>query len=341
MATYRKRGSNWQAIIRRKDAPAQSMAFPSKAQAQAWATKIEAEIVAGKAGLPTSKTLVDAIDLYLKDVVPHKRGERWEKIRLAKLKRELPFADKAIGRITPVDITTWANERSQLPSPVRPGKRMAPNSVLRDATVIGSVFRYATRTLRWLDQSPMKNAVLPKPGKARTRRIKEEELQALIVACGYQHGHPPTNAMHRVALAMLFAIETCMRTSEICTLERSQIFDRHVHLLKSKNGDEREVPLSTRAREILQILPDDFDPVFGLSAATLDVLFRRVRAAAAERLPSVKSIHFHDTRREGASRLSKKLEVMELARMGGWRDVNILYKTYYSIPVEDIGAKLD
>jgi integrase len=316
------------------------MAFPSKAQAQAWAAKIEADIAAGKAGLPTSKSLADAIDLYLKEVAPHKRGERWEKIRLAKLKRDLPFADKAIGRITPVDITTWAQQRAQMPNPRRPGKGMAPNSILRDATVMGAVFRYATRTLRWLDESPMRNAVLPKPGKSRNRRIKDNELEALIAACGYKYPDPPTNATQRVALAMLFAIETCMRTGEICSLERSQIYERHVHLLKTKNGDEREVPLSTRAREILKLLPNELGPAFGLSAATLDVLFRRIRAAAGERVPSVKSIHFHDTRREAASRLSKRLEVMELARMGGWRNVNILYKTYYSIPVEDIADKL-
>jgi integrase len=192
-----------------------------------------------------------------------------------------------------------------------------------------------------MDQSPMPNAVLPKPGKPRNRRINEREIEALVAACGYQYGEPPTNAMHRIALAFLFAIETCMRTGEICSLGRSQVHDRHVHLLKTKNGDEREVPLSKRAREILKLLPADLDPVFGLSAASLDVLFRRIRATAAEQVSSVKSIHFHDTRREAASRLSKRLEVMELARMGGWRNVNILYKTYYSIPVEDIAAKLD
>jgi hypothetical protein len=44
MATFLKRGETWRAQVRRKDYKAVTATFPTKAQAQAWARKIEAEM---------------------------------------------------------------------------------------------------------------------------------------------------------------------------------------------------------------------------------------------------------------------------------------------------------
>src|SRR3546814_10155178 len=80
--------------------------------------------------------------------------------------------------------------------------------------------------------------------------------------------------------------------------------------------------------------------VFVLSPALLDALFRKARDTAALRDAELKKIHFHDSRREAATRLASKIDVMELARMGGWKNVNILYKTYYAPAIESIADKL-
>ena len=45
MATIRKNGSNWQAIVRKKGFKNQSKSFPLKRDAQAWANVTESEMV--------------------------------------------------------------------------------------------------------------------------------------------------------------------------------------------------------------------------------------------------------------------------------------------------------
>jgi len=268
---------------------------------------------------------------YADEVAPTKGGARWEAIRIKamqKPKTGLPFANKLIGEITPDDISTWAR-----------ASKKAPASVIREASLLASVFTYARKTLRWVPTSPMKDAVLPKPTKARQQRISKAQENAIVTACGYEVGEGPTNTLQRTAVAFLFAIETCMRAGEITSIRPDDVHERHVHLPKTKNGDERDVPLSKQAVRLLKLLPKS-DPVFGMTVGVMDATFRRVRARAAESEPSVAAIHFHDTRREGATRLATKVDVMELARIGGWRDVNMLLKVYYAPDLGKLADKL-
>jgi integrase len=67
-----------------------------------------------------------------------------------------------------------------------------------------------------------------------------------------------------------------------------------------------------------------------------DALFRKAKARAL-----IKDLHFHDTRREALTRLAKKFDVMELARISGHRDLRILQNVYYAPTVEDLAKKLD
>ena len=50
-------------------------------------------------------------------------------------------------------------------------------------------------------------------------------------------------------------------------------------------------------------------------------------------------LHFHDTRHEGITRLAKKLEVLDLARMVGIRDLSILM-VYYKPTATEIAERL-
>ena len=53
MATIRKRGDTWQAIVRRKKY-SKSQTFRTKTDAANWATELEAKIYRNTAGLPES-----------------------------------------------------------------------------------------------------------------------------------------------------------------------------------------------------------------------------------------------------------------------------------------------
>lgn len=71
MATIRKRGDSWQAIVQRKGIYA-SKNYPTKAQAVAWATETEAAIIAGKFTPTSNKTFGDLLQEYAEKVSPTK-----------------------------------------------------------------------------------------------------------------------------------------------------------------------------------------------------------------------------------------------------------------------------
>ena len=74
MATIRKRGTKWQAQVRRKGCPPLSRSFIQKADAQAWARQME--IQADREDLPVRTTVLNETTLgtlirrYLEEARP-------------------------------------------------------------------------------------------------------------------------------------------------------------------------------------------------------------------------------------------------------------------------------
>lgn len=121
-------------------------------------------------------------------------------------------------------------------------------------------------------------------------------------------------------------------------LRWKDIKGRVAHLDDTKNGHERDVPLTKEALRLLSMLPrgsDDAALIFQLKSATLDALFRR----AKEKLQIV-DLHFHDARREALTRLSAKVDGLTLAKISGHRDTRILLNTYYAPKMEDVADLL-
>jgi integrase len=177
-----------------------------------------------------------------------------------------------------------------------------------------------------------------KPGTvAREMNLLRSVLEVARVDWHWIRVNPLADVRwHRVGLAFLFALETAMRSSEILglTWPHVHLAARYVQLPRTKNGDRRDVPLSTRAVQILQALPQGEDPVFNLNAKMRDALWRKTRPAAHQ------GIHFHDTRAEAIWRLSKKLDVLQLARVIGHRDPKSLL-IYYDESAADMAKRLD
>ena len=305
--------------------------FPTKAQAQAWATKREAEILAGHRGLPSKHTVADAIDRFIREVVPNRRGARWEEIRLLKFRRH-KLALRPIGSLQANDMATWRDGRL---------KEVSPASVAREMNLWGALFSVAVREWRWLQVSPVRGVRRPVEPPARRRGISGDEIAEII-----KHLNGP--AGDQVKAAFKFSLETAMRAGEILSLtwDHVNLADRYVTLPRTKNGDSRQVPLSTAAANLLEELRrpgvklTKAEPVFTLTGATLDVLFRRARDRAAIDLPPCATVRFHDARGEAITRLSRKLDVLELARVVGHRDINSL-RFYYAKTAAEIAKKLD
>lgn len=179
----------------------------------------------------------------------------------------------------------------------------------------------------------------PKEAPARDRLYSDDEIERVCLALGFDlaSNEQVETISQKVAVAFLFAIETAMRAGEICGLMQKDIVGRVATLNKTKNGTKRNVPLSIRAVELLELLPlQEADrTVFGLTAATVDALFRRAKLRAM-----IDDATFHDSRHLAITRLAKKLNVLDLARMVGHRDLRQL-QVYYNETAEAMAERLD
>jgi len=318
-----KRGDAWRAQIRLAGYKPVSRTFPSKAAARRWATTTEAELLAGRRGEIIPRSVRAALKRYATEISPKHRGARWEQIRLAKFEREISFVDRQLTEVRPSDIAAWRD---------RSLERLASASVRREMVLLRLVFEACRKEWGWLASNPMDGVKWADKGRARFRRVTDAEIAALRTAAHL--GREARTATQRVVLAFLWAIETAMRAGEICGLRAPDLHPTWAHLGKTKNGDERDVPLSRAALRLLNRLPPG-PRVFDLSSKSLDALFRSLRDRAG-----IVDLHFHDSRHEAITRLARKLNVPELARMVGTRDLKTLM-VYFNPSAAEIARRLD
>lgn len=319
MASIRKRGDGWRVEVY-KAGERDSRTFRTKQEASRWALQREAEL----SGTRTpDKSLADAMAAYRADVMPSHKGARWEEVRLRK------WAAEGCGRVrlrdaNPDLFAEWRNNRLA---------EVQPATVRREMGLIRAVLEHVRQPpLRWIKDNPMQGIKRPVAPASRKRRISDAEVLRVMVATGLDAGDKTDTAMQRTGLAFLFALETAMRAGEILGLRWDDVSEKSVTLPRTKNGDSRRVPLSPRAREILATLPRTDRPCFDLHAGTRDALWRKA-------VSGIDNLHFHDSRAEAIWRLSKKLDVLELARVIGHRDLKSLM-IYYQADADELADRL-
>ena len=322
MASIQKHGKRWRVQIY-VGGKRVSAVRDTKKEAAAWALQREAELAGDK--LP-DKTLADAMTRYSREVAPSKRGERWEVIRLKALAKA-DIARVRIAMLTNADVTGWRDARL---------KEVSAATVAREMGLLRSVFEAARRDWGWITKNPMQGVRWPKAPASRKRRVTADEIESVGMALGMD-GMAADRVSQRVGLSFLFALETAMRAGEILALHWPDVHlaDRFVHLPETKNGEARDVPLTRRAVEILEALPEGDGPVFGITSSQRDALFRKARGKAG-----IPDLHYHDSRAEAIWRLSKKLDVLQLARVIGHRDPRSLM-LYYSESAAEMAMRLD
>lgn len=336
MASFYKTATGWRAQIARKGMRA-SKVFKTKAEAQAWATVEEARVLKEAAGGFPDKTLTEAMERYEREVSQHKRGARAEGLRFQALQREMPdLCGKLLHQITPADIGAWRDARRA---------KVSDASVLREAATLRNLWTVAENEWGWCGTSPWKKVKLPLEGHARTRRTDWQETKRLLRHMGYVTGKPPVTPQQQVAWAYLVAHHTALRAGEVRGLSRStvdlvqRVVTLHTHKTLEREG-KRWVPVTRKAARVLAVLDAAAkeagrDAYFTISAQSLDVLFRKVR----DRL-LIDDLHFHDSRAAALTRLSRRMDVMRLARISGHRDLSQLLRAYYRESPRDIAASI-
>lgn len=328
MPTIIKRSGGYQCRVRLVGHPPESAIFDTKARAAAWGHALEARLRDQAQGI-VKATLQDAIDKYITDVCPgHASGDNESK-RLRALAKMVPPVLPVLRQlpdVTAQDLSRFRDARLAVVSVA---------TVRKEMTIIRSVLESARRDWGMLTANPIADVKKPPAPPDRKRLMFPAERDQIVKACGFDG--KVTTTTHQVAVAMLLALETAMRAGEMLGLTwgRVNLQAQYVSLPKTKNGDQRDVPLSTRAVELLQAMQGvDKDAVFTITSASLDALFRKARDAC-----KLDNLHFHDTRATALTNLSKKLDVLELARMVGHRDLKSLM-IYYRPTATTLAAKL-
>jgi integrase len=325
MASYRDTGKGWQVQVC-VNGVRKSATFPTKRAASRWASAFELEVQDRAAGIVPDVPFSSLLERYRDEVSCKKRGAMREARRIAFFLHD-PLASVRLVRLSSPDFAAWRDRRLRV---------VSPSSVLRDWTLLNHVLTVAIKEWRLLQESPLKGVSKPKAPLPRDRRISDDEIARMLHGFGYAYDKAPCTTTSRVGAAFLFAIETAMRAGEIAALTWDAISGSVAYLPITKNGFPRHVPLSVEARRILGQLPKDGGmSVFGLKVGQIDALFRKVRSRAM-----IHNLHFHDTRHEAITRLARKLDVLDLARMVGIRDLRMLM-VYYNARPEDIAVRLD
>lgn len=105
--------------------------------------------------------------------------------------------------------------------------------------------------------------------------------------------------------------------------------------ITGKTG-KRNLPLTPASRRTIELMRGfDDELVFGIKSQSLDALFRRARDRAG-----LSGFVFHDTRRTAATRISKRVDLLMLCRMFGWKNPKFAM-VYYAPKIRDMLDKLD
>ncbi len=309
--------------------------FDTKTQANAWAAQRSTELRALRGASPGStKTLRDALRRYAEEVSPHKKGERWEVIRLAAFESPdhapLPVTKKLID-LTAGDLALWRDARLD---------RVTRGTVLRDLTLLASVLEHARREWGWLDVNPAKNVRRPAQPEHRERVITGPEVRGMLRALGWParqaDGRRRVRSVKQAAaVCFMLALQTGMRAGELCGLTPADVMADHLKIRTGKTG-RRDVPMTATTRRVVDMLDGwSGDTLLGIKAQTLDAFFRQARDKAG-----LAGFTFHDSRRNAATRISKLVDPLMLCRIFGWKNP-AMAMTYYAPSTSEIAQYLD
>lgn len=327
MATIRKKGDyQWHAQIRRKGYPKQTKTFTTRADAEAWAATIESEMARGMflaRDEAESTTLAEAIERYLTEVTTNKKGVVQEKSVLNQIREDRQLAPYALAKIRGADIASY---RDRL---LKSG--LAAATVRRRLAVLSHLFNTARREwgLHALS-NPVELVSKPRAERGRERRLSDEEIERIIAS---------TESIELPAIIRLLLASAMRRGEAILGLTWNEIdlHSRVATLQDTKNGERRDVPLSSAAIAALKSIPRRLDGrVFTMTPDAVTRAFAR-----ACRRAGIEDARLHDLRHEATSRFfeSGKLDLMEVAAITGHKSLQML-KRYTHLKAQDLAKKI-
>jgi integrase len=297
MATFTKIGLKWRALVRRTGHKAKCKTFTTKAQAEAWARKIESDIDHGIVAVdPVSMPMAKVIQAYreLREASRPIADTSNEHYVLKRLTEGL--GEKSAGALTPQALADYCKMRKE--------DGAGPYTVNLEISKLGTVMRYAGIALGVVlpDAAGAARPLLTHlgligGGGKRDRRPTEDEITGILKALALR-GQVYADAVE-------FAAITAMRRGEVCSVKWAD-FDEAKKMLtirnrkdpRRKQGNDDTIPLLGKSFDIAMRQPRKGDKLFPIHPQTLSKYFKD-----ACRALSIPDLHLHDMRHEGTSAL--------------------------------------
>lgn len=327
MASIQKTASGYRAQVY-SQGQRDSKVFRTRREAEAWGAAREVELRAQAAAPVGARyTLAQAIDRYIEEVMPQKRGARREAIALQAIQRRPSFpSGEKMGNLTPAMFAAWRDDRL---------RQVAAGTVIREFGMLSSILEVARREWGWLDSNPLRDVRKPRAPDHREVLISRQQVRAMLASMGYRPRGPVRTVSQAVAVCFLMALRSGMRAGELCGLTWDRVADDHCVLPVTKTTP-RDVPFTAKAVRLVEKMRG-FDPdlVFGIKAASLDAIFRKHRDRAG-----LTGFTFHDSRHTAATWLARRLDLLDLCRMFGWSNPKQAL-AYYNPSASSIAALLN
>jgi len=314
VAYIRKYRDGWRAEVQKNGMRA-SFVAPTKREVQAWALKKEAELD----GLKFSKgiTLEQAAIKYVTTVSREKApgSAEWEERRFAEFAAFLGEGTR-LADIDSARIGEWRDHRLQT---------VSGSTVVRDANLFRNLFAVAVDEWKLIQANPFHGVRMPEPNPPRyqvwpwqliKRVLRAKNLNDREVQC--------VRAFH-------IALHTGMRLNEILA---AKVVGKVAVLERDKTSGKAsppvKVPLPRKGAQLFAkygrftIKPD-------IASATFSDLTDNLL---------IDGLTFHDSRASALTWLSRRVDVMTLARISRHKNMKILMDTYYRETAEQIAARL-
>lgn len=310
MASITEHNGQWRAHVYVKG-KRKSAVWPTKREAMAWAVRVEAELASKK---PTDHSFSDLCDEYLKRVVPSKAGAVWESRRIEVMREH--FGPLELAHMDSPHISKWRDWRMGC---------VSPSSVVREANLLKHMLSVARDEWRWLDHDPFRGVKLPKENPPRKARWTWQLIRKVL-----RHAQAGGPKMQEVGAAFHISLRTGMRLQEVLAAPAAFDTAKRVVTVRTKthkHGDD--IPIGRIAAKLLD------RPAFVVQPNEASTLFRKMT-----RQLLIDGLTFHDARATALTLLSKKVDVLTLARVSRHKDLRILMNTYYRATAAEIARRL-
>jgi integrase len=289
--------------------------FDKRREAQAWAAAKERELDTLKAA--GGMTFGQASKKYLATVAQEKApgAAEWEARRLEEMAAH--FGEHApLAKLSSVKLGEWRDARL---------KDVSGSTVIRQFSVLRSLFRVAVEEWKVLQVNPCKGVRMPEHNPARHQVWTWQLIKRVLRAENRNEREA------EVIRAFHIALHTAMRLNEILA---AKLVGKVAVLERDKNSGKAsapvKVPLARKGAALFAKYPPFTMEPDNASATFSDLTDELL----------IDGLTFHDTRASALTWLSRRVDVMTLARISRHKNLKILMESYYRESAEQIAGRI-